>query len=369
MSAEAAAASSSKEEVDIESEFKKLGIQEDETKSVCATGGLIFKDYDFIKAQRRLLWDFVKAIGANISEGRDLLTVSLPVVLFEPRSFLELICQLWSFAPVLLTKAAKSNDPVYRFKCTIAMALAGLHRTCIQKKPFNPILGETYQAGYTDGSQIFCEQTSHHPPVSHFQLVGPDNCYQLWGWAGWNASFRGNSLKGHQTGPHYIDFPDGQRITWLQPDIWVRGVLFGDRVAEFLGNMVFEDHANKLKCNIQFNPDSLGFFKSLFSSPKTPTDWFRGDILQDGKKIGSVEGSWLSHVSIDGTKVIEMAAEAGQNPKPVDDPLPSDCRFRRDLIELRNNDKDAAQKAKIDMEEAQRADAKLRKEGKKKRKA
>lgn len=29
-------------------------------------------------------------------------------------------------------------------------------------KPFNPILGETWQAGLSDGSRIFLEQISHH---------------------------------------------------------------------------------------------------------------------------------------------------------------------------------------------------------------
>jgi len=41
------------------------------------------------------------------------------------------------------------------------------------RKPFNPILGETWQAHLADGTSIFLEQISHHPPVSAFQLIGP----------------------------------------------------------------------------------------------------------------------------------------------------------------------------------------------------
>jgi len=41
------------------------------------------------------------------------------------------------------------------------------------RKPFNPILGETWQAHLADGTSIFLEQISHHPPVSAFQLTGP----------------------------------------------------------------------------------------------------------------------------------------------------------------------------------------------------
>lgn len=41
------------------------------------------------------------------------------------------------------------------------------------QKPFNPILGETFQADLSDGSTVAMEQISHHPPVSAFQLFGP----------------------------------------------------------------------------------------------------------------------------------------------------------------------------------------------------
>jgi hypothetical protein len=38
-------------------------------------------------------------------------------------------------------------------------------------KPFNPILGETYQ-GIVDGCPIYGEQISHHPPISSLYMVG-----------------------------------------------------------------------------------------------------------------------------------------------------------------------------------------------------
>jgi hypothetical protein len=35
-------------------------------------------------------------------------------------------------------------------------------------KPFNPILGETYQGNFDDGTEVYCEHTSHHPPITNF---------------------------------------------------------------------------------------------------------------------------------------------------------------------------------------------------------
>ena len=39
------------------------------------------------------------------------------------------------------------------------------------QKPFNPILGETYQ-GKIDGCDLCGEQISHHPPISTVFLKG-----------------------------------------------------------------------------------------------------------------------------------------------------------------------------------------------------
>jgi hypothetical protein len=91
-------------------------------------------------------------------------------------------------------------------KQTVAMVLSTLYITVKPSKPFNPILGETYQ-GYlaTDAQQssdtdkstifkIYSEQTNHHPPISnfsvenslvniygHFELRGSTsgNCYNI----------------------------------------------------------------------------------------------------------------------------------------------------------------------------------------------
>lgn len=39
------------------------------------------------------------------------------------------------------------------------------------EKPFNPILGETYQC-WVDGCPIYFEQISHHPPIAAFIMKG-----------------------------------------------------------------------------------------------------------------------------------------------------------------------------------------------------
>ena len=52
----------------------------------------------------------------------------------------------------------------------VAFVIGGLRRQTSTLKPFNPILGETYQAQYSSGVRVYAEQISHHPPVSSWQV-------------------------------------------------------------------------------------------------------------------------------------------------------------------------------------------------------
>ena len=114
-------------------------------------------------------------------------------------------------------------------------------------------LGETYEATFPDGTQIFCEQVSHHPPITNWELIGPQNMYSFYGSGELSAAFRGNSIRGHQAGTHYIDFHlDGGRITYELPEVWVRGIMFGERIIEYDGLVTFHDEKNKLMLVNQF---------------------------------------------------------------------------------------------------------------------
>jgi len=54
---------------------------------------------------------------------------------------------------------------------------------CKSKAPFNPILGETFQVKKSNRTQLFLEQTCHHPPTSHYIIIGPEESYKIFGYA------------------------------------------------------------------------------------------------------------------------------------------------------------------------------------------
>jgi hypothetical protein len=97
--------------------------------------------------------------------GKDLSRISMPVYLNEPISMLQRFSELWAHYDLLNIANNEANE--YK---RIAYVNAFVFMTfCLsvsrQNKPFNPLLGETYE--YRDGDlKTIAEQVSHHPPIS-----------------------------------------------------------------------------------------------------------------------------------------------------------------------------------------------------------
>jgi hypothetical protein len=96
-----------------------------------------------------------------------------------------------------------------RLKCVIAFAVSNLYLCTSQYKPFNPILGETFQGSLSDGTQVYCEHTSHHPPITNFLLHPEDKAYEMWGYYEFTGKMGTNHLKSGLRGPNNIRFKDG----------------------------------------------------------------------------------------------------------------------------------------------------------------
>jgi hypothetical protein len=124
---------------------------------------------------------------------------------------------------------------------------------CKSKAPLNPILGETFQGAKKDGTHIYLEQTSHHPPTSNFYMNGPNKSYDMFGFAVFNAQMTGmNSIRGYREGKNLIKFKDGTIMTYTTPDMRISGLLMGDRIVNFSGTFVIKDYQNKIECVTSF---------------------------------------------------------------------------------------------------------------------
>ncbi|KAJ3343380.1 Nucleoporin nup84 [Gonapodya sp. JEL0774] len=97
--------------------------------------------------------------------GKDLSTVSMPVALNAPLSILQCLAEELEYAQVL-ERAAEAADPVNRIMLVAAFACSTYANTLFRagRKPFNPLLGETYELVRSDkGFRFIAEKVSHQP--------------------------------------------------------------------------------------------------------------------------------------------------------------------------------------------------------------
>ena len=120
------------------------------------------------------LYNIVK----SLMPGQDLTRTVIPPWFLEPRSLLERWADVLMH-PELLAGIAALETPLERITAVSRWFVSGFHyKTTGVKKPYNPILGETFACAWphADGSrtQFVSEQVSHHPPVSAIHFSNPE---------------------------------------------------------------------------------------------------------------------------------------------------------------------------------------------------
>jgi hypothetical protein len=332
------------------------------------SGSLKCTDQDALDKQKGVVGEVLKQITKSITSGLGAVGVSLPIRIFEPRSTIERIIDRFSFAPVFLKQAAQSTDQFDRFLSVIAFGVSGLYMAAKQTKPFNPLLGETFQGNFPDGTQVFAEHVSHHPPVDSFFILAAN--YVIFGFTELDGAIKFNSLLGSFKGPTTVKFQDGQSVIFHQPKFRLEGMLWGDRTLSWEGEFKFEDPKNNWVAILHIGADPRGYNPLKL---KVKKDTILGKVyVPEGNRLDKIKtelatlhGSWVKELTVVKSgverKLWEMDREMPVRHFPVADPLPSDWRYREDLIWLGRDNTDIAQKWKTTLETRQRDDRELRK--------
>ena len=311
----------------------------------------------------------------NILESKSILNISLPVFMFDKRTLQMGWAHEQKLAPIILSKAAFSNDKIERLKWVTTYLMSFLHFSVIQIKPFNPIIGETFQCriGNID---YYVEQTVNHPITLNIYGKEINGEFIIYGHLITDASVYLNSLYTSRLGKCFIKFKDDTLFRVIMPPITLKGLSLGDRLFNFIDKGLVLDLTNGLCSYIEMNPEELGFFESFFKSKKSFPDYFRGNIVEikdvsidenggnhklrkNAKTYGNIEGEWTSFISFDGVeywnnnmKTLKLFSHEFT--------LPSDGRFRPDLINLIDGKEEQSQIEKEKLEVRQRQDRKLR---------
>ena len=235
-------------------------------------GSLVCTDEEMLNAQKGVLPNVAKQLAVNLLKGLSISHISLPIKIFEARSSIQRIVDFWSAAPAYLNAAADCKDPVERLSNVIAFSLSSLILCCSQNKPFNPLLGETNQGSFADGTRYYCEHTSHHPPITHFLLEGPNKKFRMHGYYEFIGKMGKNSLTSGLRGPNTIEFADGTKIRFNAPDFRLGGTMMGDRTIEGVGTIVYEDLKNLVKAVCILGTFEKGGFFSSKKAAGSKTD-------------------------------------------------------------------------------------------------
>jgi len=355
-------------------EYNKMIIKEFERK--LGNDGLVFTNKNIIEKQRAVMGYLIKKIGMNLIKGKSVMNISLPINIFDVRSHIEVFAFQNSYAKIFLEKSGKIKDPMERLKYSTTFAITTVHMAVAQLKPFNPILGETFQCKIAD-TQFFMEQTSHHPPIFNFYILGEN--YKIYGYNESEVSTGANSVKATYKGTFTIEFKDGTKHQVVFPMFKLSGTLIGDRKIKYKENMIVIDKKNDLISWIDMEPDDRGFFGKVFSKKSNYPDYFRGLVTKISKNteydsknktyklideskhvLSKIEGEFSNHIKFGNDIYWEYSKYECQPMKRMKFTLPSDSTFREDIIYLKLKKEDLSQKAKVMLEEIQRNDKKLR---------
>lgn len=368
--------------------------------------GFLIKDYngvyclnqEIVDKQSGIIKEVITQLTKCIWSGTAM-SLSLPIRIFEPRSMLERYTDWFAFAPTLLDKAGSSKDKIESFKHVILFTLSALFRSSEQLKPLNPMLGETYECEWEDGTKFYLEHTCHTPPISHFYIKSGKNLFIISGYidmemGGVMKAMLKNTMMMIPKGKITVFLPAlNQRISFQFPKITMGGAIFGQRYVYFSDHMKFEDHDNNLKAIIVFGNgrkelkgkrihDIYGkLFKYKYTNNELKKPFYSDNLPNNpfpSKKedvICDITGSWLEEVKVGDLTFSIKDSEAPQI-YPSDKVLDSDSRYREDKqwLKLSWDNKEFtkvfegyAQCWKLGLEAQQRFDRGLRKEYKEKK--
>ncbi|XP_054740393.1 oxysterol-binding protein-related protein 2 [Anastrepha obliqua] len=182
--------------------------------------------------------------------GKELSKVTMPVTLNEPLSFLQRICEYMEYAEIL-DQAASEEDPADRMKLVATFAVSALASNWERiGKPFNPLLGETYELQRKD-FKFLSEQVSHHPPISAFHAESPH--YMFYGSINPKIRFMGKSIEIQPKGVVTVEFPRWKEAyTWSNVNCCVHNVVVGKLWIEQHGTMEIRNHSNGYRAHLEF---------------------------------------------------------------------------------------------------------------------
>ncbi|XP_038163798.1 oxysterol-binding protein-related protein 6-like isoform X2 [Cyprinodon tularosa] len=303
--------------------------------------------------------------------GKDLSRVSMPVALNEPLSLLQRLSEELEYTE-LLDIANNTDDPYLRMVYVAAFSISGYAWASWRNryKPFNPVLGETYENHREDrGFHYISEQVSHHPPISACHAESEN--FTFWQDQRWKNKFWGKSVEIISTGLVNVSLPRyGDHYEWNKAVTCIHNVLSQQRWLEHYGEVVIRNTKSDV-CTCK-----MTFVKSRYWSSENSKNEIQGVVLDKaGEVVHRFGGFWHEGIFCDTMTTptciwkpnvqpddhfqfygfSRYARELNELTADLKDVLPpTDTRFRPDQRLLEEGKLAEADKRKDEVEEKQR---------------
>jgi len=319
--------------------------------------------------------------------GKDMTKMTLPVSFNEPTSLLYRVAEDMEYTD-LLDAAAERSDSTERMVYVAAFAASEYASTIGRvAKPFNPLLGETYEYVRPDkGYRFFIEQVSHHPPVGAAHAESAKWTYE--GESSVKSKFYGKSFEFNPLGTWFLRIrPDSgepeELYTWKKVTSSVVGIITGSPQVDNYGLMEIKNWTTGEMCYLDFKARGWKA-SSAFQVAGRICD-------REGKTRFSIGGRWNDKIYARLTPGYEGSVEPGAassggrdqaflvwqaSPRPTGIPFnltpfavtlnaipdrlkpviaPTDTRLRPDQRAMEDGEYDLAATEKTRVEEKQRS--------------
>lgn len=242
---------------------------------------------------KSLLWTLLK----QVRPGMDLSKVVLPTFILEPRSFLEKLSDYYYHSDILST-AGLEEDPFVRMKLVTKWYMSGFYKKPRGlKKPYNPILGETFRCCWlnpTSGARTFyiAEQISHHPPISAFHVTNRKDGFCIHGSILAKSKFYGNSVSAVLDGTARLTLlTRGEDYTLTMPYAHCKGILMGTLSLELGGKV-------EIRCDKTGYTTEIEFKLKPFLGGNDYCNLIVGKIKLGKETLATLEGHWDTEIRI-----------------------------------------------------------------------
>lgn len=288
---------------------------------------------DVDPASRQALWkQLYSLVGMDIVNMR----LSLPIWVFEPTTALTRMAEMFEFSD-LIDRAAGADDAILRDSLIAAFVVSAFSHTERVKKPFNPVLGETYEfVNPVNHMKFYAEQVSHHPPISASRAEGN-------GWVAGeivdvHATFQGNSVEISNSGSRYIHLTEtGDRYTWTLPKSVVSNLFMGGTFVDHFGTIKIQNETTGTVCTLEFI--QCGWFSAgryevsgeLVDAQGTALTMFKGawNKFLDSERVGKAKGEGVNRLWMAG--IHNLTEAEGGGPK---DPFANCTKFTKQTLQI-----------------------------------